>query len=417
MHTGPSKRLLPYKLWHKKIMSLTIPKFNASVDRLDLISIQNLGDHPEHTAVDAIKIREKALLVMKSDESLVNRFMDEDFHRRAFHQKYENRNFIGAMRHWLHVKNYSQDPLMVQRVLDISIQNKTYRSPGSHLLSDLLSSTPPSFYCMDSKILYKMLYFVAQYRDLVKAEEIMRKINLLAKTEQDLQRMVLSDQIQSVLLRMHVMFKDSGGVSEVLGRILDRHGSLSEDNYQILISQLDLNEAYSMLERIPWDLRLKSLQLVVSKSVDFGLIDDRLHALLINAAELDPNLKSNFWSVLACIYTNWLASRDLEEAKLCILHSKISSKNKVAINPFRCGPLAVLRITEKNFPIILRTLGYASIDCNNLEVLKWCNYEFYQLDMSRRDLYAQWTRFCKRTTLQADQISEKKIDLIKSSLR
>lgn len=450
-------------------LSIINPKYDQYHLSLFLELVNLVIERTNHfplTEIQSIQLCNKALSLESNPDltnTVINKLLDLPFSStettnnfkdfkitttyKIINDHYEQNNVAGVYSRWCEIKNSynpisGHDSRIIGKVIDILTKNRAYR----YAVKEIITSLPPDYYCNNIFILPKMLKYVTKVKNFELAENIMHNINTFPQNE-NFKKFIFSRGIQSCLLKMHLVFKDSDGVDRILKQIVSRHGSLDENDYQALISEIlssnsidDLKKGIIFLKKIPKSKRMPSIASILIKVIDLQLsltkdvssqrfMIDTINELVEMAHGINPDHSNGFWDILASLFIKKLTYFKiprhekegidrlktelyrLDEAKLWYLNSRNTSNNfeKITINPFREISNIKLKITTQNRLIILRNIALNSIKVRRKDIFEWCCSEMYKNKMSVEDLILNWNMMLKHQIRRSKYHSKEEI--------
>ncbi|KAG0668290.1 hypothetical protein C6P45_004850 [Maudiozyma exigua] len=356
-------------------------------------------------------------------------------------------NPAGVHTTWYQIENLfdsitEHDLRTICNVFKIFNKNKAYNDN----CLDILEKLPNSYIYNNPLLLPEVLNFISKISSLEMAKKVIQ--NMRQYTTTNIQELLWnSKNYLSALLSMQLEFQDYKNSNETIKRIEELYGSLSSQEYTIIIRELlkknkadTILQAVKLLDSIPLKKRITLYPIVIDRFLEWNLtkqstLNEKIFPLinefLIKAHQEDPRHELSMWEYISSIYIKYLVKGNsqaivqdskteyLDLAKYIYIRSTTSSeKNIYSYNPWLVQiPSDIkLKITRKNRLVILRTISGSAKAMKRNDIYLWCCSVFNELGVPNLELKTDWimkkaawnkrTDISKINHLSGDSLSE-----------
>ncbi|CEP64389.1 Cbp1p LALA0_S11e02982g [Lachancea lanzarotensis] len=347
---------------------------------------------------------------------------------RLINEDYKKANPSGVFYQWTAIKNHytsldKHDSRILYRVIKLFTNQKSYRFRCKEILTKL----EPDFYVNNPLLLPCFVIFSVKTNDFKLATKIMSDITSYATTTTKTTNLN-SKFMLSTLLRLHLNFKDSSGVQNVLNTIQKNTTGLSPADYQAIVSHLmttgkepDLDKAITITTTIKGISALPSAVAIINHVASAHFMQNHstkaystLETILRFADNIDKKHRNKLWDILASIFVNSLTSYGkfgknqkegiiLQEAKqkakknteflrFLYLNSLTKMEHESTADPFNMTSPKdiILKLTKSNKLVILRTIAKEARFANRIDLLRWCISEMIKCGMPMKEIELDW---------------------------
>lgn len=327
-------------------------------------------------------------------------------------------NPAGVHTTWYQIENLfdsitEHDTRVISNVFKIFNKNKSYNDN----CTDILKKLPKTYIYNNPLLLPEILNFISRTSSLNLAKEVIQ--NMREYTSTTIQELLWnSKNYLSALLNMQLQFQDYKNSNDTIKRIEELYGSLSSQEYMIIIRELlkknDMNiilQTVKLLDSIPLKKRIPLYPLVIDKFLEWNLnkepstLNEKIFPLinefLMKAHQEDPRHELSMWEYISAIYIKYLIKVNpqtlvqnsktdyLDLAKYIYIRSTtLSEKHAYSQNPWMIQtPSEIkLKITRKNRLVILRTISVSAKAMNREDIYLWCCSVFNDLGVPNSEL-------------------------------
>lgn len=331
-------------------------------------------------------------------------------------------NPAGVHTTWYQIENLfdsitEHDIRTVCNVFKIFNKNKSYNDN----CLDILEKLPNSYIYNNPLLLPEVLNFISKISSLEMAKKVIQ--NMRQYTTTNIQELLWnSKNYLSALLAMQLEFQDYKNSNETIKRIEELYGSLSSQEYTIIIRELlkknetdTILQTVKLLDSIPLKKRITLYPMVIDKFLEWNLtkqstLNEKIFPLinefLMKAHQEDPKYELSMWEYISSIYIKYLVKGNsqataqhskteyLDLAKYIYIRSTASSseKNIYSYNPWleQIPSDIKLKITRKNRLVILRTICGSAKAMKRNDIYLWCCSVFNELGVPNSELKTDW---------------------------
>ena len=332
-------------------------------------------------------------------------------------------NPAGVHTTWYQIENLfdsitEHDTRVICNVFKIFIKNKSYNDN----CTDILKKLPKTYIYNNPLLLPEVLNFISKTSSLELAKEVIQ--NMREYTSTTIQELLWNSRnYLSALLTMQLEFQDYKNSNETIKRIEELYGSLSSQEYIIIIRELlkknDTNavlQTVKFLDSIPLRKRIPLYPAVIDKFLEWNYnkessplnkkIFPLINEFLMKAHQEDPGHELSMWEYISSIYIKYLvkansnsSSQDtkmeyLDLAKYIYIRSTTSiERGAYSHNPWvvQTPSEIKLKITRINRLVILRTISVSAKAMNREDIYLWCSSVLNDLGVSNSELKTDWT--------------------------
>ncbi|SCU99424.1 LAME_0G03114g1_1 [Lachancea meyersii CBS 8951] len=347
---------------------------------------------------------------------------------RIINEDYKKSNAAGVFYQWTTIKDhYTSSEKHDSRILYRIIKLFTKQTSYHFRCREIIAKLEPKFYVNDALLLPSIISFYTKTNDFKMASTIMSNISTHANEETRSTNLV-SKFMLSTLLRMHLNFKDSKGVQNVLTQINRTTSGLSPADYQAIVLHLikkndekNLLKAIKMTQGMKGKSALPSVATIIHHVATNGNKNELkskaqviIKNLLIYANALDKSHQNKLWDIVASVFVKSLtiyehyskkpnnmedyriaqqkAGTTTEFLRYLFIKSSTRKADQSSTDPFNMpNPNEIiLKLNKFNKLVILRTIAKEARFAQRIDLFRWSVSEMIKCGMPMKEIELEW---------------------------